>query len=223
MTGNTHNAQAEAPLVNNGSGGKGILLFPHPRNRSSHPQRAQPAPTASGKRPDGEFRNAPANSCFVLVLNNQCMEGKYQGSIGGVNWFEGTVTAVHADGRCDILYDDGDDEESKAASEEAAAKLTASEAAATRAADEAAAKLAATEAAATRAADEAAAKLAASQAALTDMRLESMRLICAHAQAALQRVGVGPGSGHQELPMHLLTSSERVSVQQMLQMPLHLL
>jgi hypothetical protein len=36
------------------------------------------------------------------------VRGKYQGQIGGRNWFDGVVTAVHEDGTCDLQYDDGD-------------------------------------------------------------------------------------------------------------------
>eukprot|EP00900_Chrysochromulina_parva_P025810 jgi/Chrpa1/7863/Chrysochromulina_OHIO_Genome00016453-RA len=39
------------------------------------------------------------------------IQGKYQGQIGGRNWFDGVVTAVHEDGTCDLHYDDGDHEE----------------------------------------------------------------------------------------------------------------
>jgi len=39
------------------------------------------------------------------------VRGKYQGQIGGRNWFDGVVTAVHEDGSCDLHYDDGDCEE----------------------------------------------------------------------------------------------------------------
>ena len=39
------------------------------------------------------------------------VQGKYQGDIGGANWFEGVVAQVYADGACDIEYDDGDHEE----------------------------------------------------------------------------------------------------------------
>jgi len=39
------------------------------------------------------------------------VRGKYQGQIGGRNWFDGVVTAVHEDGTCDLQYDDGDYEE----------------------------------------------------------------------------------------------------------------
>eukprot|EP00900_Chrysochromulina_parva_P011624 jgi/Chrpa1/20462/Chrysochromulina_OHIO_Genome00003074-RA len=39
------------------------------------------------------------------------VRGKYQGQIGGHNWFDGVVTAVHEDGTCDLHYDDGDHEE----------------------------------------------------------------------------------------------------------------
>jgi hypothetical protein len=39
------------------------------------------------------------------------VRGKYQGQIGGRNWFDGVVTAVHEDGTCDLHYDDGDCEE----------------------------------------------------------------------------------------------------------------
>ena len=38
------------------------------------------------------------------------VKGKYQGKIGGENWFDGTVRCVHEDGTCDIMYDDGDQE-----------------------------------------------------------------------------------------------------------------
>ena len=39
------------------------------------------------------------------------VRGKYQGQMGGHNWFDGVVTAVHEDGTCDLHYDDGDYEE----------------------------------------------------------------------------------------------------------------
>jgi len=39
------------------------------------------------------------------------IQGKYQGQIGGRNWYDGVVTAVHEDGTCDLHYDDGDHEE----------------------------------------------------------------------------------------------------------------
>ena len=39
------------------------------------------------------------------------VRGKYQGQIGGRNWYDGVVTAVHEDGTCDLHYDDGDCEE----------------------------------------------------------------------------------------------------------------
>jgi nitroreductase len=39
------------------------------------------------------------------------VRGKYQGQIGGRNWFNGVVTTVHEDGTCDLHYDDGDHEE----------------------------------------------------------------------------------------------------------------
>ena len=40
------------------------------------------------------------------------VQGKFQGSLGGVNWFEGVVRAVEDTGSaCDITYDDGDEEE----------------------------------------------------------------------------------------------------------------
>ena len=39
------------------------------------------------------------------------VRGKYQGQIGGRNWFDGVVTAVHEDGTCNLHYDDGDFEE----------------------------------------------------------------------------------------------------------------
>ena len=39
------------------------------------------------------------------------VRGKYQGQIGGRNWFNGVVTAVHEDGTCNLHYDDGDYEE----------------------------------------------------------------------------------------------------------------
>ena len=39
------------------------------------------------------------------------VQGKYQGQIGGLNWFDGVVRAVHEDGTCDLHYDDGDFEE----------------------------------------------------------------------------------------------------------------
>ena len=39
------------------------------------------------------------------------IQGKYQGQIGGRNWYDGVVTAVHEDGTCDLHYDDGDYEE----------------------------------------------------------------------------------------------------------------
>jgi len=39
------------------------------------------------------------------------VQGKYQGQIGGLNWFDGEVRAVHEDGTCDLHYDDGDFEE----------------------------------------------------------------------------------------------------------------
>ena len=39
------------------------------------------------------------------------VQGKYQGQIGGQNWFDGVVRAVHEDGTCDLHYDDGDYEE----------------------------------------------------------------------------------------------------------------
>ena len=39
------------------------------------------------------------------------VRGKYQGQIGGRNWFSGVVTAVHEDGSCSLHYDDGDYEE----------------------------------------------------------------------------------------------------------------
>jgi hypothetical protein len=42
---------------------------------------------------------------------NDRVQGKYQGQSGGRNWFDGVVTAVHEDGTCDLLYDDGDYEE----------------------------------------------------------------------------------------------------------------
>jgi hypothetical protein len=40
------------------------------------------------------------------------VQGKFQGALGGVNWFDGCVTALHSEcGACDIMYDDGDSEE----------------------------------------------------------------------------------------------------------------
>ena len=39
------------------------------------------------------------------------VRGKFQGQIGGRNWFDGVVTAVYEDGTCDLDYDDGDNEE----------------------------------------------------------------------------------------------------------------
>ena len=39
------------------------------------------------------------------------VQGKYQGALGGVNWFAGVVTAARDDGTYDLLYDDGDTEE----------------------------------------------------------------------------------------------------------------
>ena len=69
------------------------------------------------------------------------VQAKYQGSIGGYNWFGGVVTAVHDSGACDIRYDDGDTEEdvrrmyvkiyATKAEEDAARAAMAAEAAAT--------------------------------------------------------------------------------------------
>ena len=38
------------------------------------------------------------------------VQGKYQGVIGGYNWFGGVVRAARHDGSFDLLYDDGDEE-----------------------------------------------------------------------------------------------------------------
>lgn len=45
------------------------------------------------------------------LTEGQQVQGKYQGDIGGVNWFPGVVTAARDDGTYDLLYDDGDTEE----------------------------------------------------------------------------------------------------------------
>ena len=39
------------------------------------------------------------------------VQAKFQGAIGGVNWFDGEITEVRDDGTYDIHFDDGDDEE----------------------------------------------------------------------------------------------------------------
>ena len=42
-----------------------------------------------------------------MVAEGTKVEAKYK---GGSAWYKGVVTKEHADGSCDLLYDDGDTE-----------------------------------------------------------------------------------------------------------------
>jgi hypothetical protein len=70
---------------------------------------AEPAPGPRERmRQAGEKRRLPPSEKPKL---GDRVRGKYQGQIGGRNWYDGVVTAVHEDGTCNLHYDDGDYEE----------------------------------------------------------------------------------------------------------------
>ena len=70
---------------------------------------AEPAPGPRERmRQAGEKRRLPPSEKPKL---GDHVRGKYQGQIGGRNWYDGVVTAVHEDGTCNLHYDDGDYEE----------------------------------------------------------------------------------------------------------------
>jgi len=70
-----------------------------------------PPPTLAAPSPRERIRQArmegklPPSKKFNV---GDRVQGKYQGLIGGRNWFDGVVRAVHEDGTCDLHYDDGD-------------------------------------------------------------------------------------------------------------------
>jgi len=83
-----------------------VLLSVEERTRATAARAA-----AEEVRPD-PMPTGKANFVRTNFERGQRVRAKFQGDIGGVNWFPGTVTAVHADGKCDIFYeDDGDSEE----------------------------------------------------------------------------------------------------------------
>ena len=71
------------------------------------PTLAAPSPRELIRQARMEGRLPPSKKLNV----GDRVQGKYQGLIGGRNWFDGVVRAVHEDGTCDLHYDDGDFEE----------------------------------------------------------------------------------------------------------------
>ena len=71
------------------------------------PTLAAPSPRELIRQARMEGRLPPSKKLNV----GDRVQGKYQGLIGGRNWFDGVVRAVHEGGTCDLHNDDGDYEE----------------------------------------------------------------------------------------------------------------